>query len=156
MDFIDQVKEFHRVFNHKISDNIDISDTDLNDLRIELLSEELEELSDALKEDDKVEVADALADIMYVLSGAILSLGYESKFEELFNEVHSSNMSKLCEDKSTAEETIEFYGQRQIETYTKQLKCGRYAVYRSSDNKILKSVKYKPANLESILNENRN
>ena len=157
MDFIKDVKEFHELFGHKISDSIDISDEKTNKLRVELLSEEIQELSDALEDNDKVEVGDALCDTMYVLAGAILSLGYEDKFEAMFNEVHSSNMSKLCENMTVVEQTLDFYNSKDIGVSYKPVDENdpntKYIIYRLLDGKILKSVNYRPANLGSIINE---
>ncbi len=67
-------------------------------LRLHLLQEELAELAEAMLEDDLVGCLDALCDLQYVLSGAVLSLGLQDVFDEAFAEVHRSNMSKLDED----------------------------------------------------------
>lgn len=64
-------------------------------LRMQLLTEELAELSSALTDGNKTEVLDALCDLQYVLLGAVLTFGYGEVFEAAFQEVHRSNMSKL-------------------------------------------------------------
>ena len=74
-------------------------------LRVSLLREEVQELQDAINDNDLVEVADALADIQYVLSGAILEFGMGSIFKNLFDEVQRSNMSKACKTAEEAEQT---------------------------------------------------
>ena len=90
-----RVREFHRAFKVVIHEKINLFDTNLNDLRIRLLAEELDELSVALAARDGIEVLDALLDLQYVLDGAFLSLGFAQYKDEGFLEVHRSNMSKL-------------------------------------------------------------
>ena len=98
---LEQVKEFHEVFEHPISETIvdlnTVSD-ELKNLRINLIQEELNELKEALSKNDIVGVADALTDLQYVLDGAYLVFGLHKHAELLSDEVHSSNMSKLGED----------------------------------------------------------
>ncbi len=95
---LDQVKEFHETYGLPVRDEPDISDPKTNDLRINLIAEELEELQEALKNNDIVETLDALIDLQYVLDGAFLSFGLHDVKEVAFAEVHRSNMSKLGED----------------------------------------------------------
>lgn len=95
---LDQVAEFHRAFGLPVSEQVNISDDKVNQLRINLLAEELDELKDALAEGDLVEVLDALTDLQYVLDGAYLSFGLQDVKTPAFDEVHRSNMSKLGAD----------------------------------------------------------
>ena len=95
-DALNQVAEFHRTFKHPILDSPAIPPENRCKLRVALLAEELKELEVAILEQDIVAVADALCDLQYVLSGAILEFGLGEKFELLFNEVQRSNMSKAC------------------------------------------------------------
>ena len=95
---LDAVKEFHETYGLPVKDAPDISDAKTNKLRINLLAEEVEELLEALEVGDMVEVLDALTDIQYVLDGAYLSFGLHPVKQAAFDEVHSSNMSKLGED----------------------------------------------------------
>ena len=95
---IEQVQEFHETYGLPVKNSPDLTDPQTNELRINLLAEELDELKVALAEDDKVEVLDALIDLQYVLDGAFLSLGFADVKEAAFNEVHRSNMSKLGAD----------------------------------------------------------
>lgn len=67
-------------------------------LRFELMDEENKEYLEAAKNNDLVEVADALGDMLYILCGTILSHGMQHKIEDVFNEIQRSNMSKLGED----------------------------------------------------------
>ncbi len=95
---LEQVQEFHESFDLPVNGAPDISDSKTNTLRINLIAEELEELQEALAAGDLVEVLDALTDLQYVLDGAYLSFGLQHLKHEAFDEVHSSNMSKLGAD----------------------------------------------------------
>lgn len=95
---LEQVREFHETYELPVRDAPYLSCAQTNELRINLLAEELEELQDAIKDNDPVEVLDALVDLQYVLDGAFLSFGLHDVKESAFNEVHRSNMSKLGED----------------------------------------------------------
>ena len=95
---LEQVREFHKTYGAAINDEPYISDKDLNAFRISLLQEELDELKEALADNDPVETLDALIDIQYVLDGAFLSLGFHGVKTQAFEEVQRSNMSKLGED----------------------------------------------------------
>lgn len=95
---LDAVKEFHETYGLPVKDVPHITDEKTNQLRINLLQEELDELSEALANNDIVEVLDALTDLQYVLDGAYLSFGLHGLKESAFNEVQRSNMSKLGED----------------------------------------------------------
>ena len=112
IDSLNQVAEFHSTFHHPILKKPTIPSEDRCKLRVELIREELEELSDAIKDKDLVEVADALCDIQYVLSGAVLEFGLGDNFVELFNEVQRSNMSKACKSVEEAEATLAHYKQK--------------------------------------------
>lgn len=95
---LDQVQEFHETYGLPVLDVPNISDKKTNELRINLLAEELDELKDALEQGDMVETLDALIDLQYVLDGAFLSLGMAHLKTPAFDEVHRSNMSKLGTD----------------------------------------------------------
>lgn len=93
------VQEFHEAFGLGISHQ-PIAKLDENKLklRFDLMAEENEEYLEAAKNNDLVEVADALGDMLYILCGTILEHGMQHKIEEVFNEIQRSNMSKLGED----------------------------------------------------------
>ena len=111
----------------------------------------LNELQEAIENNDLVEVADALCDIQYVLSGAVLEFGLGDKFKELFDEVQRSNMSKACKTNNEAESTVQHYIDKDgTESHIKE-EDGKFLVYRNGDKKTLKSINYSPANLEKIL-----
>jgi predicted HAD superfamily Cof-like phosphohydrolase len=151
-DSLNLVAEFHRTFKHPILPGPAIPSEDRCRLRVALIAEELKELEVAILNKDIVEVADALCDIQYVLSGAILEFGLGEKFKQLFEEVQRSNMSKVCKSENEAKETVDFYKRKDgTECYYVQ-EGDKWLVYRKSDNKTIKSVNYSPADLDSIVN----
>lgn len=95
----DQVREFHEVYGCAIAPEgyVGLGDPTLRRLRWDLIEEEVSELASALLRDqDIVEVADALGDIAYVVFGAALSFGID--LDAVLDEIHASNMSKLGAD----------------------------------------------------------
>jgi predicted HAD superfamily Cof-like phosphohydrolase len=148
---LNQVAEFHSTFKHPILSAPVIPSKERCELRIALLVEELKELQQAVDDNNMVEVADALCDLQYVLSGAILEFGLGEKFKDLFDEVHRSNMSKACKTVEEANQTVEHYkATAGTDAYYKQID-GLFLVYRVADEKTLKSINYSPANLGRLL-----
>ena len=125
-DKILAVKEFHKAFK---LDYLDKPKADLgmdkNKLRFNLMKEENEEYFEAANNNDMVEVADALGDMLYILCGTIIEHGMEHKIDEIFEEIQNSNMSKLGADGSP--------------------------IYRE-DGKVLKGPNYFKPDIEGILN----
>ena len=119
------VHAFHSAFKLNIQDKptVNISD-DRKKLRFELMKEENEEYLDAANNNDMVEVADALGDMLYILCGTIIEHGMQHKIEAVFEEIQRSNMSKLGAD-----------GQ---------------PIYRE-DGKVLKGPNYFKPNIQGIL-----
>ena len=124
-DKIYAVHEFHTAFKLGIKNNptADIGE-DRNLLRYKLMREENEEYLEAANNNDLVEVADALGDMLYILCGTIIEHGMQEKIDEVFNEIQRSNMSKLGEDGKP--------------------------IYRE-DGKVLKGPNYFKPNIEAIL-----
>lgn len=151
LDALRQVAEFHRTFGHPIEAEPVIPAEGRCRLRVALIAEELEELQEAIEQGDIVAVADALCDIQYVLSGAVLEFGLGDKFKSLFDEVQRSNMSKTCKTLEEAEATVQHYLENHgVEGYIRQ-EGPYYLVHRVGDHKTLKSINYSPADLEGIL-----
>ncbi len=148
---LNQVAEFHSTFKHPIESKPVIPIMERSNLRVSLLAEELKELQQAIDDNNLVEVADALCDLQYVLAGAILEFGLGEKFKELFDEVHRSNMSKACKTIDEANLTIEHYKNTANTDAHYSEADGLFLVYRTGDNKTLKSVNYSPASLKAIL-----
>ena len=153
IDPLNQVAEYHRTFKHPVLDTPTIPGPDRCALRVNLLAEEVKELQEAIEAKDIVEIADALCDIQYVLSGAVLEFGLGEKFKTLFDEVQRSNMSKTCKSKEEAEATMKYYKEEKgFDSYMKQA-GDVWLVYREGDHKTLKSINYSPADLKSIVEE---
>lgn len=150
LDALNQVAEFHKTFNAPILKSPQIPSKERCELRISLLQEELNELKAAIEDNDLVEIADALCDLQYVLSGAVLEFGLGEKFPALFNEVQRSNMSKACSNQQEAADTIAFYQEKGEEAYP-EISGDKINVHRKSDHKVLKNKYYSPANLKAIL-----
>ena len=91
--------EFNEAFEIPYLTEPGLSSDELIELRIKLLSEEVEEYAEAARTGDLVEVLDALADIAYILAGTIINHGMQEVYDDAFNEVHRSNMAKLVDGK---------------------------------------------------------
>ena len=87
------VGDFMEAFGQQVELEPTWPDFNTRELRLELIQEELDELSDAVADRDMVQIADALTDLLYVVYGAGHAFGID--LDECFQEVHSSNMSKL-------------------------------------------------------------
>ena len=96
MSNFSEVGIFMKTFGQEVKDNPSFSTDKINKLRIDLIKEELDELSEAMKNKDLLEVADALTDILYVTYGAGHAFGID--LDKCFEEVQNSNMSKLGSD----------------------------------------------------------
>lgn len=115
-----KVKQFMHVFGQEVPIGAEFPDPATVELRLNLITEELGELINAIDMKDLVGVADALTDILYVTYGAGIAFGLD--LDECFDEVHESNMSKLDEDGNP--------------------------IYRA-DGKVLKGPFYRPPDLKS-------
>ena len=122
MSNFNKVKTFMNTYGQEIRDNASFPDKKIVQLRIDLIQEELNELKDAINNNDIIEVADALTDILYVTYGAGHSFGIN--LDKCFNEVQDSNMSKLDENKQP--------------------------IY-NDNGKVMKGPNYFPPNLEKII-----
>lgn len=96
MSNFNKVKTFMNTYGQDVKEKAEFPENKIVQLRIDLIEEELNELKEAIKNKDIVEVADALTDILYVTYGAGHSFGVN--LDECFDEVQRSNMSKLGED----------------------------------------------------------
>ena len=91
-----KVGTFMKTFGQEVKTKPSFSSDKINKLRIDLIKEELDELQVAMKNNDLLEVADALTDILYVTYGAGHAFGID--LDKCFDEVQNSNMSKLGEN----------------------------------------------------------
>lgn len=124
-DKLEAVKAFHTAFNIGYSKTPKASlGAKKNALRFNLMEEENKEYLQAVKENNLVEIADALGDMLYILCGTIIEHGLQDKIEAVFNEIQRSNMSKLGADGKP--------------------------IYRA-DGKVLKGPNYFKPNLKAII-----
>ena len=149
-----KVKEFNDAFDtervNSIQNNVFDTHKDMVKLCYSLIEEEVQELKDAIKDKDMVEVRDALSDILYVVYGMQYRLGIQG--DEDFNIVHSSNMSKLCTSEQEAQDTVSWYktefdaGRKPYDTpyYEKLETQNKWVVKNKSTGKVLKSINYTP------------
>lgn len=129
------------------------TDPKLVKYRLDLITEEVNELKEAIDNKDFKETIDALTDILYVVYGAYTAFGIDG--DKAFSLVHESNMSKLCKTEEEAIMTVEAYksDSRYDSPAYRLSPCGKYyVVYNESTNKILKSVKYNPVCFNTLLN----
>ena len=96
MTNFNKVGVFMKTFGQEVKNKPSFSTEKINQLRISLIQEELDELKEAITNNDLLEVADALTDLLYVTYGAGHAFGID--LDKCFNEVQNSNMSKLGED----------------------------------------------------------
>ncbi len=96
MSNFNKVGTFMKTFGQEVKTKPSFSSNKINKLRIDLIKEELDELQEAMKNNDLLEVADALTDILYVTYGAGHAFGID--LDKCFDEVQNSNMSKLGEN----------------------------------------------------------
>ena len=93
---IDAVTDFHKAFGLTINNSPTLKlPEEVLQLRYDLMKEENEEYLEAVTNRDKLEMADALGDMLYILCGTIIEHGMQNKIEEVFDEIQKSNMSKL-------------------------------------------------------------
>ena len=154
--FIGEVEEFNKVmgksYQNRTTPTINPKDAQFV---IDFIQEELDELKEAVKNKDIVEIFDAILDITYVgLGNGALVFGLKDKMLEGYAEVQASNMSKICNSIEEAEETVKLRSEQQNEPchYLSDGK-GKYVVYRSSDNKVMKNVNYFRPNLNQFFNK---
>lgn len=93
---IEAVKKFHEAFQlgYQTQPTANIGEEKIK-LRYKLMTEENEEYLEAAQRGDLIKIADALGDMLYVLCGTIIEHGMQDKIDEIFKEIHVSNMSKL-------------------------------------------------------------
>ena len=96
MTNFDKVGVFMKTFGQEVKNKPSLSSDKINQLRISLIKEELDELKEAMNSKDLLEVADALTDLLYVTYGAGHAFGID--LDKCFEEVQNSNMSKLGDD----------------------------------------------------------
>ena len=154
--FISEVEEFNEVmgksYQNRTTPTINPKDAQFV---IDFIEEELDELKVAVKEKNIIEIFDALLDIAYVgLGNGALVFGLKDKMLDGYAEVQASNMSKICQTLEEAEETVKLRSEQQDEPcHHLSDGKGKYVVYRSSDNKVMKSINYFRPDLAQFFTE---
>lgn len=148
--YLNSVKKFHDTVEITTPSKPKLLIKERADLRISLLEEELEELEVAINNGDMVEILDAFCDLQYVLSGAILEFGMKEIFDEAFNEVHRSNMSKFLKLTDDARESVNRYSDNDIEAFYRKV-GDQFVIKRAIDNKILKGMHFRKPDLKQFL-----
>ena len=145
---IEQVLEFHKVFEHPIGDVAKALSIKRGLQRHSYMKEELQEFHNAVEAEDLVEQVDACIDIIYFALGTLVELGLSDKYEALFANIQASNISKVCLSMESAIRTAEAHDQpttiKPIGSYWK--------VSDANTNKIVKSETYFKPNLKEIIN----
>jgi NTP pyrophosphatase (non-canonical NTP hydrolase) len=156
MSDFERVKEFNKLFGNPIHDevqkNIFEDDPKTVEKCVNLIKEEFNELQEAVENKDMVETADALGDLIVVVQGMASHLGLN--LDVIFDQVHKSNMSKICQSEDEAIETVKYYlenEKRYDSPSYKSIGDGKFVVYNKTTNKILKSINYKPVDLTWIM-----
>ena len=156
-----KIVDFHKQFGLDYTQEPQLNVFDekpkLVNFRVDLIEEEFNELKQAIKDKDFVEVMDALGDILYVTYGFGASIGVD--MDVVYDLIHKSNMSKLCKTEDEAIETVKWYieqyneGKQPYDTPTYRISENGeyYVVYNKSSGKILKSIKYNMVDLKPLI-----
>jgi NTP pyrophosphatase (non-canonical NTP hydrolase) len=122
---------------------------------LKLIREEMRELEEAVRDNDIIETVDAIGDILYVVYGMAARIGVDADYA--FNLIHENNMSKLCKSEEEAIRSVEYYEENKNKlgydspAYRKAVDNIHWVVYNQSTKKVLKSIEWKPVNLEKVL-----
>jgi len=181
-DSLSKQKEFQEVFGQPVLKLGEKLNKERMKLRLNLALEELSELAEAmgisydyvdllaqkqtelLKADknkygeyDEIGILDALADIQVIHNGTIHERGMAGIFDEAYDKVHDSNMSKVCATQEEAEKTIDYYTEKgntgEMNIEEGQTGDKKYFVVKREDDKVLKSINYTPVDLKSLFNK---
>jgi hypothetical protein len=153
--FVDEVEHFNNImgkgWQNRTTPTIDLKDAQFV---IDFIQEELDELKEAVIHNDIVGVLDALLDITYVgLGNGALVFGLKDKILKGYAEVQASNLSKVCTTEEEAIETVKVRSQQQGEPCHYERIGDNYVVFRTRDNKVMKSINYFPPNLKQFFTE---
>tara|TARA_R100001440_G_scaffold64138_1_gene84515 strand:- start:1 stop:600 length:600 start_codon:yes stop_codon:yes gene_type:complete len=152
--FITEVEEFNTVmgkdWQNRSTPTIDKKDAEFV---INFIQEELDELREAVEQENIQEILDAILDITYVgLGNGAMVFGLKDKIWEAYQEVQASNLSKICTTLEEAEETVKVRSKQQGEPCHYEEVGSNYVVYRTSDKKVMKSINYFRPDLSKFFN----
>lgn len=152
--FVSEVEEFNAVmgkdWQNRSTPTIDKKDAEFV---INFIQEELDELREAVEQENIQEILDAILDITYVgLGNGAMVFGLKDKIWEAYQEVQASNLSKICTTLEEAEETVKVRSEQQGEPCHYKEVGENYVVYRTSDKKVMKSINYFRPDLSKFFN----
>jgi threonyl-tRNA synthetase len=150
--FISEVEEFNNAmgksWQNRTTPTINKADAQFV---IDFIQEELDELKEAVQDNNIVEVFDALLDIAYVgLGNGALVFGLKDKMEKGYAEVQASNLSKICKTEEEAIKTVKVRSEQQGEPCHFEEVGNGFVVYRSRDMKVMKALSYFSPNLSQF------
>ncbi len=152
--FVSEVEEFNAVmgkdWQNQSTPTINKKDAEFV---INFIQEELDELREAVEQENIQEILDAILDITYVgLGNGAMVFGLKDKIWEAYQEVQASNLSKICTTLEEAEETVKVRSEQQGEPCHYEEVGENYVVYRTSDKKVMKSINYFRPDLSKFFN----
>jgi len=149
--FVNEVEEFNETMGKPNNYHPTIPEKKEWMFVYDFIQEELAEYKEACERGDIVEILDALCDITYVsLGNGTMLHGLKGHIWKAYKEVQASNMSKSCETKEEAEDTVLVRSREQDEECHYEKVNDRYVVYRSRDNKVMKSINYFRPDLKQL------
>ena len=152
--FVSEVEEFNAImgkdWQNRSTPTINKKDAEFV---INFIQEELDELREAVEQENIQEILDAILDITYVgLGNGAMVFGLKDKIWEAYQEVQASNLSKICTTLEEAEETVKVRSEQQGEPCHYEEVGENYVVYRTSDKKVMKSINYFRPDLSKFFN----
>ena len=154
--FLEDIHKFNSTF-HKPESDVPVIPKNFQFI-LDTIQEEKDELGLAFATGDIVEVADALADLLYFVGNGILATGLADRFYDIWKEVQASNMSKVCRSEEEAKESVKYMEDlKGVEYYYKMWKDEEgkpyWIVYRKSDDKAGKCCNWFHPNLKAMFTE---
>lgn len=154
--FLEDIHEFNETF-HKPESNYPVIPKNYQFI-LDTIQEEKDELEEAFKQKDIVEVADALADLLYFVGNGILATGLADRFQDIWKEVQASNMSKVCTSEEEAKKSVDYMQEKKGVAYYYRKwtnKAGKdyWIVYRWSDDKAGKCVNWFEPDLKKFFTQ---
>jgi len=154
VQFVNEVEIFNATFGKPNNYVPTIPEKKETDFVYDFCIEEITEYQEACKNGDIVEILDAICDIAYVtLGNATMLHGLKDKIWPAYQEVQASNMSKSCKTEEEARETVAVRSKEKNHECHYEKVGDRWVVYRSSDNKVMKSINYFKPDLKQFFTE---
>ena len=152
--YVNEVEEFNQTFGKPNNYTPTIPERKEWMFVYDFIQEELAEYKEACEKGDIVEILDALCDITYVsLGNGTMLHGLKGKIWKAYQEVQASNMSKSCATEAEAQETATVRSREKDHNCHYEKGGDRWVVYRSSDNKVMKSINYFSPNLKQFFTD---